>query len=140
MNPGNKSFRLNLDEAALIDKIENKYSIKFETTRELIIFLIEKAIENSDPVEVEKIVEIPVEKIVEIEVEKSLPENCILMQCTPDEFTILEDIKDVCKIQNYAKDHKELYSKLISVCHKRGELVLTPGDYELLKQHRVNNE
>jgi hypothetical protein len=123
-----KSFVVDTEIRELINNLKQKHNIEFETTKDLIKFLLTLAVNEND-FQPER-----------IEIEKPLPENSILMQFNEKEYQMIIDISDMCEIVNYSKSPKELFMKLINISHQRGELILTNEDYEILKEKRANNE
>jgi hypothetical protein len=128
INSKTASFRYMEYEKTLTSQVESKAGTEFTSMRELYIFLCKQYLQERD-IEVqiqEKIVEIPMQ----------IPNNSVLLEFSEKEKTILDDIVEMCQISNFAQNHKDLFVKLIEICNKRGELVLTDEDYQILNERR----
>jgi len=117
-------------ENDLIQRIQQKTGKEFENSRDLLNFLLLEALKEKERIEV------PVEIEVEKEVEKQLPENSILLLCDKEEKRILNDTSEICEMLGYSTGHKDLFIKLIQVCHGRGELIIDNEDLLKLEEKR----
>lgn len=118
------SFRLQEPDIAKINAIIDKHELNTDSTTELVKSIIGKLHELS-------VNENAVEKIV-----SPKAENTIEMICSDTEFSTLNEIVEMCEIQGFAKNHKELYFKLLHVCQQRGEFIIDEQDRIVLQEKR----